>query len=190
MADYTPLSEVSSPHHHHTLDVAAGEFIDLTVPDTLSDSDSVTSPAKHKGYSSTSSYSSLSDSLQDSEADKNATTSNKTASPSQNPPLREGNPQISTEEKKVESPSPSKQKKSDSPKLSEEKKFDSPTTSSKLGITVDTLEELARLRSFVSSRTFSFDSDQSQTHNDKLEPEATKVKKLIDKIRTYALSPE
>ena len=73
MADYSLLSEVYSSHHHNSFDVATGEFIDLTVLTTLSDSDSVTSPTKHKGYSSTSSDSSLSDSLQDSETPQTVT---------------------------------------------------------------------------------------------------------------------
>ena len=158
MADYSPLSEASSSHHHnHT---AAGEFIDLTIPATLSDSDSVTSPARHKSSSSTSSDSSLSDSLQDSEANKIATTSSL--------PPPEGTPPVSADKKKVDSPRPS------------------PT----LGIDASILEALARLCSFVSSRTLTSDSDQSQAHNDKLGPEATKVKKLMDKIRTYAFNPE
>src|ERR1051325_11475784 len=53
-----------------------------------------------------------------------------------------------------------------------------------------TLEEVARLRSLMNSRTLSSDSDQSQAHNYKLGPEATKVKNLTTKIHTYALNPE
>ena len=158
------MSEASSPHHHENLDIADGEFIDLTIPATLSDSDSVTSPAKHKGYSSTSSDSSLSDSLQGSEANKNVTTSQILPPPEGT----QGTPLTSSGKAKV----------------------DSPTTPKHMGVKPSALEVISRLRCFVSSRTLSSDSNPSQAHNDKMSPEAVKAKNLMTKIRTHALNPD
>ena len=53
--------------------MAAGEFVELTTWASLSDSDSVTSPARYEDYCSTSSDSGLSDSLQDSEVPQTVT---------------------------------------------------------------------------------------------------------------------
>ena len=97
--------------------------------------------------------------------------------------------QNTTKEKRTDSASPSGENKVNSPKPSTEEKVDS-LVSMEEDIDASTLEALARLCNFVNTHTLSSDSDQSQTHNDKLGPEATKVKKMTDKIRTHALSPD
>ena len=66
MPEYTPLSKVSSPQQQPTPHAATGEFVENVTWGSNSGSDSVTSPIRHHAYYSTSSDSSLSDSLQDS----------------------------------------------------------------------------------------------------------------------------
>ena len=69
-------------------------------------------------------------------------------------------------------------------------KVDSPTKLKHMGVNPYGLEEISKLRCFVSSCTLSSDSNPSQAHNDKMSPEAVKAKNLMAKIRTHALNPD
>ncbi|XP_050915350.1 histone promoter control protein 2-like [Lathyrus oleraceus] len=67
----------------------------------------------------------------------------------------------------------------------------SPSSSQALAIKPSALEAIARLHSLVRSRDASSDSEQfHQLHYEKMGPEATKVKALIDKVRFYALNSD
>lgn len=66
----------------------------------------------------------------------------------------------------------------------------SPSSSQVLAIKPSALEAIARLRSLVRSRNTSSDSKQiHQLHSEKMGPDATKVKALMDRVHFYALNP-
>lgn len=131
---------------------------------TLSDNDSVTSLAIPKSSSSTSSDSGLSDSLQGSKSYIDVT----------NTP-----------------PGPPSDDAQSIPTIPSEKApVDLATNSQNVGVKPSASKAIARLRSFVSSRMPPSDSDQTQVHNDKLGPEAVKVKRLLTRIRTYAMDSD
>lgn len=124
------------------------------------DDDSITSPSWPKAPSSTSSDSSLSDSLQDQ---VNALV--ETVLANQQTSVDNAATAGSSKTTTVEVP----------PKG---------TTS---GGPLSAKETLARLRNFVGSRIPSSDSEASQAHNDKVGPEATKIKQLTDMVKKHAL---
>ena len=155
MPEYTPLSEVSSPQQQPTPHAATGEFVEHVTWSSNSGSDSVTSPIRHHAYYSTSSDSSLSDSLQDS-----------------------GVPQTVVETIQVQN-SPEKDNAAGP----------SGVKDVIVDMEVDDVEAaLARLNQFMNRHATTLDSDHSQIHSDKLGPEAAKIKKLNDLIRTHAFN--